>query len=189
MYYSGCGGNQNRFMSLDQCERQCGYYKGHDVCQDPRDPGPCDDYQTRYFYDRQRGTCDSFDYGNCEGNGNRFMSRYECESVCINRVEPESSDHKGKYLKKVVVYNSIGNYYLGVLIKLFDFFVQLLNIWYACLAICALPADVGYCEDQTPRYRYDEERGSCVQFIYTGCGGNLNNFQTLQACVDFCRGS
>lgn len=27
-YYSGCGGNGNRFETEEQCERQCGSYKG-----------------------------------------------------------------------------------------------------------------------------------------------------------------
>lgn len=27
-YFSGCGGNGNRFTSAEQCERQCGEYQG-----------------------------------------------------------------------------------------------------------------------------------------------------------------
>lgn len=27
-YYSGCGGNGNRFETEEQCERQCGSYRG-----------------------------------------------------------------------------------------------------------------------------------------------------------------
>lgn len=27
-YYSGCGGNGNRYETEEQCERQCGSYRG-----------------------------------------------------------------------------------------------------------------------------------------------------------------
>lgn len=33
--YSGCGGNGNRFETRDQCERQCGEFKGVGKCWQP----------------------------------------------------------------------------------------------------------------------------------------------------------
>lgn len=59
-----------------------------DVCEFPRDPGSCDAFVAKYYYDNQRGTCERFKYGGCGGNGNRFSSSEECESVCLTRQEP-----------------------------------------------------------------------------------------------------
>jgi papilin len=117
-YYSGCGGNGNRFTSLEQCERQCGEYRGvgkllgrgggtwynadliislpQDVCHQPLETGPCDQWQTRYHYDVHTRRCTPFTYGGCEGNGNRFASQHECESLCIVHEEPDKQDNKGK---------------------------------------------------------------------------------------------
>lgn len=57
------------------------------------------------------------------------------------------------------------------------------------LAICLLPVEVGPCEGQyhQMRWHFDEERRNCISFIYSGCGGNHNNFKSYQNCMDFCR--
>lgn len=95
-YYSGCGGNGNRFASEGQCERQCGEYRGIDVCRQELDSGPCDEWQTRYYYDNFARKCQPFSYGGCEGNGNKFVTEDECSSLCIGEEEPEVTDNRGK---------------------------------------------------------------------------------------------
>ncbi|KAH8381906.1 hypothetical protein KR009_000904, partial [Drosophila setifemur] len=86
--YSGCGGNGNRFETLDQCERQCGEFKGVDVCNEPVTSGPCTQWQTRYYFNRDKQTCEPFTYGGCDGTGNRFNDLYECQTVCLAAREP-----------------------------------------------------------------------------------------------------
>lgn len=52
-----------------------------------------------------------------------------------------------------------------------------------------LSADSGVCktpQDQAKRYYYDEERGTCRTFIYSGCAGNQNNFVSYESCIEFC---
>lgn len=49
--------------------------------------------------------------------------------------------------------------------------------------VCALPADAGPCDGFVPRWRYDSETGTCTRFAYGGCGGNANNFTTLEECL------
>lgn len=57
--------------------------------------------------------------------------------------------------------------------------------------ICILPADKGNCEGNDTlhlrRYYFDDSRGMCLPFAYSGCQGNLNNFDSEQSCVDYCR--
>lgn len=59
------------------------------------------------------------------------------------------------------------------------------------LAICRLQPEVGLCNDNEvenyhKRWFYDESRGSCMSFIYSGCMGNQNNFRSFESCVQFC---
>ena len=52
------------------------------------DIGPCHGRFIKWQYDAGRRECRSFTFGGCEGNGNRFSSKEECESVCLIREEP-----------------------------------------------------------------------------------------------------
>lgn len=88
--YTGCGGNSNRYQSEEQCERSCGRFRGQDVCRYPKDSGPCYASIEKYYYDEATRTCQTFVYGGCQGNGNRFSTVQECQSICReedNRVQ------------------------------------------------------------------------------------------------------
>ncbi|KAL2777377.1 tissue factor pathway inhibitor 2 isoform 3 precursor [Daubentonia madagascariensis] len=52
--------------------------------------------------------------------------------------------------------------------------------------ICLLPPDEGPCRAQIPSYYYDRYTQSCRQFMYGGCEGNANNFETWEACDEAC---
>lgn len=53
-----------------------------DICNERPDPGPCDQWQTKYYYDTDTRRCQPFTYGGCDGSANRFNSQSECESLC-----------------------------------------------------------------------------------------------------------
>ncbi|KAL3864758.1 hypothetical protein ACJMK2_006414 [Sinanodonta woodiana] len=80
-FYGGCQGNANNFETLSRCQRQC-------ECTLSKDPGPCDAYIPRYFYNSTSGKCEQFIYGGCGGNGNNFMTLMDCQRTC------ESLRHK-----------------------------------------------------------------------------------------------
>ena len=40
---------------------------------------------TRWAYDENTGECDSFAYGGCHGNKNRFMTQEDCENSCMHK--------------------------------------------------------------------------------------------------------
>lgn len=65
--------------------------------------GPCRQWQTRYYFNKNSQTCEPFTYGGCQGTGNRFENRAECESVCIIGQEPTSTAHKGM---KIGIYSN-----------------------------------------------------------------------------------
>lgn len=98
-YYGGCGGNDNRFATEDECSRRCSSsYRPPEVpdqsvetsqesssakCFLPAVSGNCLDYTPRWFYNSADGICEQFLYTGCHGNANNFASEDECESECF----------------------------------------------------------------------------------------------------------
>lgn len=54
---------------------------------------------------------------------------------------------------------------------------------------CTLPIESGPCEAAIPRWAFDEAQQDCVEFLYGGCGGNQNNFESRAACQSACEES
>lgn len=53
---------------------------------------------------------------------------------------------------------------------------------------CQLKLESGPCFGLFYRYGYNSANGRCEQFIFGGCGGNANNFETAQECQEQCGG-
>ena len=54
--------------------------------------------------------------------------------------------------------------------------------------ICTLPKQTGPCKARYRRFYYDNISGQCKEFIYGGCQGNANNFETINKCETKCKG-
>lgn len=62
--------------------------------------------------------------------------------------------------------------------------------------VCSLPlgdkhfdADIGAyvrCSEHIPSWYFNSESGDCEEFIYGGCGGNANRFETKKICENRC---
>ena len=52
--------------------------------------------------------------------------------------------------------------------------------------ICLLPPVAGDCQAALLRYYYDPCTAQCLPFTYGGCGGNANNFLTLEERLSAC---
>ena len=113
------------------------------TCDEDPDPGRCLAYIPRYYYDRQSGTCKKFIYGGCQGNGNRYETEEECLKHCAGRDRADAD-------------------------------------------VCELDAETGPCKAAKPRYFYNRKTGQCERFIYGGCGGNGNNFRSIEECERRC---
>ncbi|XP_026995195.1 boophilin-H2 [Tachysurus fulvidraco] len=87
-FYKGDGGNSNRFATDQQCMEICFseyhelYPEGDAVCNLKMEPGSCFARQAMYYYDSQEKACRMFLYGGCQGNGNRFDTKEDCEKMC-----------------------------------------------------------------------------------------------------------
>uniref|UniRef100_A0A224Y4T0 Pancreatic trypsin inhibitor n=1 Tax=Rhipicephalus zambeziensis TaxID=60191 RepID=A0A224Y4T0_9ACAR len=51
---------------------------------------------------------------------------------------------------------------------------------------CTLPPDDGPCRAIIPVFYFDSITNSCSTFIYGGCQGNANNFDTKEECMNNC---
>lgn len=78
------------------------------------------------------------------------------------------------------------------------FFIIRSKIMYSCRVLgkvmppkpeaCLLERDPGPCFAALLRYAYDKTTDQCVEFAFGGCGGNGNNFETLDECEAQCMG-
>ena len=53
-----------------------------EVCEQPKEPGPCRGAIPAFWYNSATGECEPFTYGGCQGNDNRFASADECRDTC-----------------------------------------------------------------------------------------------------------
>ena len=101
--YSGCLGNNNRFLTEKECQNSC-LHKSKEVltdriCKMRIDPGNCDADEdgndnkknqtiAQWGYELRVRRCIPFYYTGCDGNENRFDTKSECESYCPTSFPP-----------------------------------------------------------------------------------------------------
>ncbi|XP_077521205.1 kunitz-type serine protease inhibitor bitisilin-3-like [Amblyomma americanum] len=51
---------------------------------------------------------------------------------------------------------------------------------------CADPPEYGPCNETSTRFYYDTDNRTCREFIYGGCEGIPNNYETLEECRVSC---
>ncbi|XP_034455497.1 tissue factor pathway inhibitor 2 [Hippoglossus hippoglossus] len=82
-YYGGCQGNANNFRSYQQCQKTCFRIpKIPQICRFPKVVGPCRGLFPKYFFNMTTMQCETFSYGGCGGNSNRFGDQASCMEYC-----------------------------------------------------------------------------------------------------------
>ena len=174
--YGGCEGNGNRFQSKEECDYRCGEVQGTfisrflnkqvyqifvsvDPCTMPKVVGPCNDVVKQFYYEPRTDTCEEFEYSGCVGNKNRFEDQSSCETKCRQRSRPSDVNETSPDVSTGVLPIS---------------------------PICLAELDVGSCNGAITAYYYDTLTKNCQAFIYSGCEGNANRFQTEEQCQRLC---
>ncbi|NXQ93397.1 TFPI1 inhibitor, partial [Sagittarius serpentarius] len=177
--YGGCHGNENNFLTLEECQKKCvvtGQYpfsyppiKKPKFCFHEKDPGICRGYFSRYFYNKETKSCEVFKYGGCLGNQNNFKNLEECQTTCQGNLIP--------ILKKAYNYKVL-SLTLGFLVSPEPPPIP---------SLCMTPMDRGLCRAKELRFFYNYSTGRCRPFSYSGCGGNENNFTSRKSCLRICK--
>ncbi|XP_070527125.1 papilin isoform X2 [Cardiocondyla obscurior] len=155
--YGGCQSNGNNFNTREECEYRCGEVQ--DPCILPQVIGPCSGFVKQFYYDRRTDSCYEFEYSGCQGNKNRFQDVESCERKCRRRMPVEITSAPDTTSPIIKGEKS---------------------------TICMAPVDSGNCDNSITAYYYDAQHQLCQAFIYGGCGGNANKFQTEEQCERLC---
>ncbi|XP_059099319.1 uncharacterized protein LOC131893336 [Tigriopus californicus] len=174
--YGGCKGNGNNFLSEIQCLQQCGDESALallpepevtteiDTCSQIKDEGICTGYVPRFYFNKKLGRCELFSYGGCGGNNNNFESEDNCVAHCGGPsgggIFSHSTDVSLDGPSPVTIRKSK----------------------------CNLPLHKGACHATLRRFFFDSDEGRCKLFIFGGCQGNANNFETMEECIEDCSG-
>lgn len=70
------------FLLISTIQNSRSFMKQSVDCDAPVEVGPCKARIRSFYYDSDRNDCLEFNYGGCQGNGNRFQSRKECLNNC-----------------------------------------------------------------------------------------------------------
>ncbi|XP_021920303.1 carboxypeptidase inhibitor SmCI-like isoform X2 [Zootermopsis nevadensis] len=153
-------------------------------CFQPPSSGQCRGSFRSYYFNRKSRTCESFVWGGCGGNNNRFETRDSCEKNCQDRKADVASEQIVKTCNPDVEPPVCNR---GCRL------IKDSNSCPKCDCIshknvCGLPAVRGHCRALLPRWRYDPATGKCAEFKFGGCDGNGNNFMTEPQCMKTCGG-
>nr|XP_054928943.1 tissue factor pathway inhibitor-like [Dermacentor andersoni] len=144
------------------------------VCELPKKVGPCRGHFPRYYYNVSTDTCEPFIYGGCQGNANNFETLTQCETRCGGNLTVEDDSWKKHIMKPVALADYIrSNPVLSrSLVRLNP--------------VCNETKEPGLCAGYFPRFYFNNVTKTCEPFIYGGCQGNGNNFNTLEECNSTC---
>ncbi|XP_041667510.1 PI-actitoxin-Axm2a-like [Cheilinus undulatus] len=52
--------------------------------------------------------------------------------------------------------------------------------------VCVMASEKGPCKAHIERFYYNSTTKTCDIFVYGGCAGNLNNFESTEECMNNC---
>jgi len=151
--------------------------KRPDFCSLRLDPGPCKGQVYRWYYLPKESDCLSFPWGGCGGNDNNFLSLAQCRAACLVPPDQPRAPHLHPQLvpdklPRVAELPRVDQPAKPSRIDKFD------------KSECYKPPEAGPCQERLTRFYYD--RGECKSFEYSSCGGNLNNFFSVNECRRKC---
>uniref|UniRef100_A0A671S4C8 Papilin a, proteoglycan-like sulfated glycoprotein n=1 Tax=Sinocyclocheilus anshuiensis TaxID=1608454 RepID=A0A671S4C8_9TELE len=129
-------------------------------CDLPHTVGPCDNWTSRYYYDRSASRCMHFWYGDCHGNSNNFASEEECQRMCLrselsqrDQAHVLSLQHGGRRFTARIHHSASGATHMHRAHRhmssfFLSFFLSLSFLMHVCLyplAFCLFPFFLCFC--------------------------------------------
>ncbi len=161
--YGGCDGNDNAFDTMNECIVACQPMPilVDDVlpglCKLPMVTGLCRGRFPKFGYHPELKTCSEFIYGGCGGNDNQFDDVESCMKTCSPKDPPSEPEPPIERLTPT-----------------------------GKPEYCQLPRETGMCRAFIPKYGFNTETELCEEFIYGGCDGNDNRFDSSDECMNVC---
>ncbi|KAK4336726.1 hypothetical protein RND71_043627 [Anisodus tanguticus] len=170
--YGGCQGNGNRFSSKEMCLEACSQNSQNN-------------YQFNLI-DHSHTNKKASDICHLKpekGDGYQYLENYyydPVQNICKMFIYSGSGGNKNRFEKRLVCESQcVDGHKLEVPEP-----TENDNKYEVCLK----PSDKGLCYQSMARWYYDPNSFTCLTFVYTGCGGNLNKFLTYDNCIKFCAG-
>ncbi len=167
-FYGGCAGNGNNFVTEDECRERCSDAKAlkEAIVEARHAKEIVDAFEVPV---KEEDVCEmDADVGMCRALVERWFHNREtgeCELFfwggCGGNDTNFSSREKCESRCKPERVNNLDK--------------------------CSQPAETGPCRAAYPRFFFNAESGECEQFIYGGCDGNDNNFETADECERACK--
>jgi len=168
--FRGCEGNDNKFSSPWKCRDECGggepYWGPLVPTVRPETPARClvpftgclaKAGTAMFYYDPSQDRCQLF-YGGCPESENLFHTPRKCRNTC--------GGGKPNFEPKPAIRPA----------------QQYTNTE----AYCLEEMREGPCNAHLYRYFYNSATKSCSMFVFGGCRGNENNFETPEECMKSC---
>jgi hypothetical protein len=188
--YGGCQGNRNRFDSIVQCEQRC------------RKSAPSEDEQLKAYYEevrrrqeeeeeerrRQEQPAESEEEQRRQYEED-LRRRQEEERQEISPAE-EEEERRRQYEERLREDMRRREEYERAQEE--DRAAgegqreEMTTVMYPTSDICELPVEVGPCRASVPSYYFDPGTGRCTSFLFGGCQGNANRFDSEEACERMC---
>ena len=159
------------------------------VCDQPMETGGCQGAIPRWYYLASANKCKGFTYGGCEGNGNNFEFKGDCNTACVDRVvtstipPPTTTTTLSNFYSNTTGSSSTSSTPI-VLDGIHTSPPPATKPQFP--AACHEPMVVGPCKAVMQAFFYDPQANKCKGFTYGGCGGNGNNFEMKKDCNAAC---
>uniref|UniRef100_A0A8B9BWK6 BPTI/Kunitz inhibitor domain-containing protein n=1 Tax=Anser brachyrhynchus TaxID=132585 RepID=A0A8B9BWK6_9AVES len=157
---------------------------GH-FCYLPSVCGNCKALFIRFFYNASSQRCEEFIYGGCGGNRNNFETKRESQPVPA--PQRPALRHPESHGDPCTHPCSRWPWQPAAAARTGQGYPQAKCCPVLQSDICHLPPEHGPCRGHFYRYAYNPATGTCRVFLYGGCRGNANNFETLKECQRACQ--
>ena len=207
--YGGEKGNRNRFLTRQSCESSC--FEAQDICELPKVIGPCNGIVEQFWYDKENDACFSFNYGGCQGNGNKFDTLEFCDNRCTKGTGPRRglspiasgvdicnlpmkegpcTENKPAWYFDYKTGQCSGFTYGGCEgnANRFESEEQCQRQCgkFKNQDVCSFEKNFGPCLGRFKKYYYNQNLNQCEEFTFGGCEGNGNRFSSITECEQIC---